>query len=113
MSSVRDVMRAVMDSEMPDTGRHIMHVLAFKANWETGVIPAEFTPSLSEQARMTALSKSTVAEWLGVLDATGWLKRERPPKGSKDERTRYTLLIGSSYVPKPERASRRPAPTAQ
>lgn len=112
MNFVAQLQRAVLRSEIPATGRHILLTLAVKANWETGVIAAEYTPSLAGLAEDTGLSKSTIAEWLDVLDTAGWVKRERPPRASKDERTLYTLLIGSPCVPKPQRSSRRPASKA-
>ncbi|MEU4217569.1 hypothetical protein AB0F10_19625, partial [Actinoplanes sp. NPDC026623] len=107
MRFVLELQRAVCNSAMPSTGRHIMLTLAIKADWETGVIPREHSPSLSLLVSMTGLSKSTIAEWLDVLETAGWIKRDRPPRGSRDERTGYTLLIGSAHVPKPQRASRR------
>ncbi|MEU7905339.1 hypothetical protein [Actinoplanes sp. NPDC049118] len=109
MRFVLELQRAVCNSAMPSTGRHIMLTLAIKADWETGVIPCEHSPSLTTLAVMTGLAKSTIVEWLDVLETAGWIKRDRPPKGSRDERTGYVLLIGAAYVPKPQRASRRTA----
>jgi hypothetical protein len=107
MRFVLDLQRAVLTSELPSTARHLMLSLAVKADWETGVIPHEHSPSLTTLAAMTGLTRSTVAEWLDSLETGGWVKRERPPKGSRSIRTRYTLLVGSSLIAKPARASRR------
>lgn len=112
MRFVSDLQRAVLHSEMPPAAGHIMLTLAVLADWDTGVIPDEFSPSLDDLVKLTRLSKSAVAEWLGALEVSGWLKRERPDKASKYVKTRYTLLIGSPTVVAPQRASRRPAHAA-
>jgi hypothetical protein len=101
---VTELQRAVANSSMASTGKLIMLTLAIKADWETGVIPPAYTPALSMLAAMTGYSRSTVAEWLNVLEVFGWVKREQVKGG----RTNYTLLIGAAEVPNPERASRRP-----
>ncbi|SDT74153.1 hypothetical protein SAMN04489716_6894 [Actinoplanes derwentensis] len=104
MAFVSELQRAVANSSMASTGKLIMLTLAIKADWETGVIPPAYTPALSTLATMTGYSRSTVAEWLNVLETFGWVKREQIKGG----RTNYTLLIGAPQVPPPERASRRP-----
>ena len=109
MRFVSDLQRAVLHSEMPPAAGHITLTLAVLADWDTGVIPDEFSPSLDDLVSLTRLSKSTVAEWLGALEVSGWLKRERPDRASKYVKTRYTLLIGSPTVAVPQRASRRTA----
>jgi len=104
---VLDLQRAVLNSAMPATARHLLLTLAVKADWETGVIPPEHSPGLTTLVVMTGLAKSTIAEWLEALETAGWVKRDRPDRASKYTRTGYTLLIGSAEVTKPDRASRR------
>ncbi|GGQ83781.1 helix-turn-helix domain-containing protein [Couchioplanes azureus] len=109
MRFVLALQHAVLNSDLPAPARHLLLSLAVKADWETGAIPTAHTPALSTLSTMTGLSKSTVAEWLDVLQTAGWVKRDRPTKGGNSSRTHYTLLIGVPSVAKPERASRRRA----
>lgn len=101
---------------MAPNARLIMFVLISAADPDTAAIPDRFTPSLEEIAGRSGLSKSAVAEWLTVLEDSGWVKRDRPSTAESfvgGRRTRYQLAIGDQLgSPKPKRErKRRPANT--
>jgi len=79
-----------------------------------GVIPARWTPSLSDLAGTTCLGRSTVAQYMNGLEATGWLVRERPSVAdalNRGRRTQYRLAVGSFDLPpelKHEKHTRKP-----
>jgi hypothetical protein len=101
------VERAVLAAKMESQAKVIVLALCVKSVAATAVVPPEHTPSLVELADMAGLAKSTVAEWLKVLDAAGWVRRERPAEGSKYERTSYALDVGAASVSPPSRAARK------
>lgn len=88
-----EVTKAVRASDLPAPSRLVMLVLADVAEVGTAEIPERFTPSLSVLARETGLGRSTVAEHLALLEAGGWLVRDRPDDAAmaRGERTRYKL----------------------
>lgn len=108
MPSRWEIEAAVWHSELEPAARLIVLALLRKADNDTAVVPPEHTPSLTTLQAMTGLSRSTLTEWLNALEDAGWVKRIRPPKGTRDERTRYVLLVGAPS------AKRRPksSPTA-
>lgn len=89
-----EVTKAVRASDLPAPSRLVMLVLADVAEVGTAEIPERFTPSLSVLARETGLGRSTVAEHLALLEAGGWLVRDRPDDAAmaRGERTRYKLM---------------------
>lgn len=90
------VTRAVRKSALPPPARLVMMVLADLADYETSVIPESRTPSLTDLAGDTGLSRSTVASALNRLEADGWALRSRPAVGdawANKARTQYRLAI--------------------
>lgn len=102
---------------MAPNARLIMFVLISAADPDTAAIPDRFTPSLEELAGRSGLSKSAVAEWLTVLEDSGWVKRDRPSTAESfvgGRRTRYQLAIGDQLgSPKPKRERKRRAETTK
>lgn len=98
MASKWEVNKAVRESDdLPAPSRLIMFILSDLADVETGVIPDDRTPSLSELAAWSKLDKSTVTRHLNILDWSGWVVRDRPDvKASRNEhvRTTYQIAIG-------------------
>jgi hypothetical protein len=98
-----DFERTVLGSELPPPARHVLHVLTIVADWPGGVIPAQFTKSLSELATLTGLGRSTVARTLNLLEEFAWVDRKRPTKEraqSAKERTQYRLRIPAGASPR-------------
>jgi DNA-binding MarR family transcriptional regulator len=91
----REVEKAVWHSKLEPPAKLIVLALAAKSDNDTAVVEPKFTPSLSTLQAMTGLSRSAVAEWLNALEDAGWVKRSRPPAGSRDVRTSYALLVGA------------------
>lgn len=94
MTEVRGFMRAIRESALPATDRHILLTLVSLVDPETGVIPADDMPSLTELAAFAGLGRSTVARRLNEIESAGWVKRERPSvqaAWSDKERTEYRL----------------------
>jgi DNA-binding MarR family transcriptional regulator len=73
-----DVERAVRDSGLPAPAKLIMLTLATSADQTTGVVPARYAPSLTRLEKSTSLGRSTMARNLNELEASGWLRRDRP-----------------------------------
>lgn len=99
MTSTVAVQRAVLKSDLPASARHIMLTLAAIADFKTGAIPAEHSRSLSEIADATGLGRSTAARNLNVLEAAGWIERDRPEvtaARTEGAKTAYVLKIGGS-----------------
>lgn len=107
MPSKWEVNDAIQASHMAPNARLVMFVLISAADAETAEIPERFTPSLDDLVRRSGLSKSAVAEWLTVLEESGWIKRDRPTTAESlgsGRRTRYQLAIGDlEHSPKPQR----------
>lgn len=101
MTTRWEVERAVMRSNIKPLGRLLVLTLLAKADNETAVIPAQFTPSLSTLAAATGLAKSAVAEYLRYLDDLGWVKRSAPGRQSRYERTHYAVLAGRDDPSRP------------
>lgn len=117
MPSKWEVNDAIQASHMAPNARLVMFVLISAADIETAEIPERFTPSLDDIVRRTGLSKSAVAEWLTVLEESGWIKRDRPTTAESlgaGRRTRYQLAIGDmERTPKPQRARKTGAKVTQ
>lgn len=99
MTSTVDVQRAVLRSDLPAPSRQIVLTLAAVADFATGVVPDEFSPSLSDLATMTGLSRACVALHLNNLESSGWVGRNRPdPVKARAEgaTTSYWLMVGRS-----------------
>jgi hypothetical protein len=98
---------------MKTPAKAILWDLLMRAN-ENGVIPARWTPSLTELSDSTCLGRSTVTTYLRALEATGWVVRERPSVAdaiNNGRRTQYRLAIGSFDLPpelKHEKHVRKP-----
>lgn len=116
MPSKWEVNDAIQASRMAPNARLVMFVLISPADPETAEIPDRFTPSLDDIVHRTGLSKSAVAEWLTVLEESGWIKRDRPTTAESlgsGRRTRYRLAIGDMEgTPKPQRV-RKPRTITQ
>jgi DNA-binding transcriptional ArsR family regulator len=85
-----------MRSDLPAGCRHVCHVLCVYIDAKAGVILPMFTPSLTQLARDTGLSRRTIMRHLAVAERKGWVIRKRPPpaKARKEHaRTRYTIRI--------------------
>lgn len=82
-----DIERALVASAEPSAARLILFVLLVRADWGSGVIYDEYTPSLADIARESGLSKAAVATHLNGLEDRGWIKRSR----SSGRVTTYTL----------------------
>lgn len=61
------------------TGRLVALVIATYADGNSGIIPEQFSPSLTSLCKATGLVRSTVAAALADLERSGWIVRERPP----------------------------------
>lgn len=92
--------RAVLASDLPAPARHVLHVLAVLADWPSGVVPAQFSPSLTRLSEMTGLSRRAVMNHLNAsekkLGQDGWVIRSRPEiekARSEKERTAYRLGV--------------------
>jgi hypothetical protein len=101
-----EVEKAAWDSDLEPPARLLVLALARKSDNDTAIVPPEHTPSLTTLMAMTGLSRSAVAEWLNALEDAGWVKRVRPPRDSRVERTTYVLLPGS---PSAQRRPRKPS----
>lgn len=104
-----DVERAVLHSQLDPPARLLVLALLTKANNDTAVIPPEHSPSLTTIQGMTGLSRSAVAEWLDALEIAGWVKRIRPSRPNRGDRTQYALTVGESVAQKRPRPSRKRA----
>ena len=103
-----EVERAVLGSQLDPYARLIMLALLAKADNRTAVIPPEHTPSLTTIQAMTGLGRSSVTEYLGMLESGGWVSRTKPQNKERRERTQYALHPGESPLQRPSRASRVP-----
>lgn len=95
MTTRWEIESAVWHSELEPAARLIVLALLRKADNDNAVVPPEHTPSLTTLQAMTGLSRSSLTDWLNALEDAGWVKRTRPPKGTRTERTSYALLVGS------------------
>lgn len=94
-----EALRAVRESDLVPSARHLIQTLISLGDPETCLIPDRFTPSLSDLKRFTGMSRSTVAVQLNYLEKEGWLKRDKPDthRSWRDkERTRYFVQIPTS-----------------
>lgn len=99
MSSVWEVMKAVRGSNLPAPGRHLVLTLCTLADEETGIVPEEDSPSMSDLAEMTGLGRSTVARMLNLVEECKWVEREAPSVADAWARkvsNRYAVTIGTS-----------------
>lgn len=91
----KQVQKAVRASDLHKDARLIMFVLVFIADHQTSELPPQFTPSTSQLARETGLSKSTVIRRRAELEAAGWIivKRPTPEESVRHVRIKYRLAI--------------------
>lgn len=84
------VTRAVRASRLPAPSKLIMLTLADIAG--DGLVAA---PSLSQLARETGLSRSSITRHLSILETGKWLARMRPApwEGVNGETTQYRLIV--------------------
>jgi hypothetical protein len=85
-------------SDLPGAARHLMLTLCLRLGGHrahTGQL-GEYSPSLSELARITGWKLTAVKKYLGELERLGWLIRDQPPvklQRSEKARTKYTVRI--------------------
>lgn len=90
---------ALRTSGLPAPSRHIMLTLSDLADAQTGVIPADRTPSLRELGEWTGLGKGPIAKHLNLLEEHGWVFRTVPPielARREHARTTYRLAVGAA-----------------
>ena len=87
-----DIERALVASNELPVVRHLILTLLIRVDGETGVIPEQFTPSLTDLENETGLSRSTVAKHLNGAESRGWLVRQRVA----GRPTTYALHVPSS-----------------
>ena len=88
--------RAIRRSGLPAPARHLALTIATWAAVDTAEIPERFQPSLTTLEEATGLSRATVKRHLSVLEAAGWLGRDRPDvikARTEHARTGYRLRI--------------------
>jgi biotin operon repressor len=101
-----------MASDLPQMAAHLGHVLAAMADNKTGRVAV----SLSELARRAHMARSSVMKHLDVLEAEGFIIRDRPDRLAArrhHEMTAYTTTIPAGYptTSTPSyKAEARPAP---
>lgn len=91
-----DVERLVETSDLEPISRHIILVLCGRMMQGTTLIPPGVSPSLTRLARGTGWDRRTIMRHLNLLEAAGWLVRQRPdPHKARTEhaRTSYTVLM--------------------
>lgn len=91
---------AIRESGLPPPARHIAHALASVADNQTGRVRV----SLTWLQNATGLSRSSVAKYLNVLEAGGWLLRNRAEIQAaikQHEMTEYVTVIPTGYPTKP------------
>lgn len=96
MPSRFEVERAIRRSMLPAPARHVVLTLATYADASTGMVPPDYSPSLSTLAEATGLDRATVRRHLNRLEKAGWVSRFRPPaeRARKEHaRTAYALTI--------------------
>lgn len=91
----KHVLKAVMTSDLDQLSRHIMHVLASIADYQTSELPPQFTPSTTQLIRQTGMSESSVVRSRKKLEAAGWIVLKRPTleESYRRVRIRYQLAI--------------------
>jgi len=96
-----DVERAVQASELAPSERLVLFVLLQHADNDPVIIPAKFTPSLSDLASKTGLDRTTIVRILHRLESKGWVRRQPPPveESRKGARTRYQLAVPDLVAP--------------
>jgi DNA-binding MarR family transcriptional regulator len=100
----------------------VMLVLLDVAEVGTAEIPSHRTPSLTVLTVETGLSRSTVAKALNVLEAAGWVLRDRPSDADalgRYMRTRYRLQVptvdpsaGDGLIPEEDQSRNGTSPSA-
>jgi len=104
-----EVESAVFTSSIDGTGRLIMLTLLCRSVASTAEVPLSHAPTLDQLASMTGVARSSVAEWMKVLTAAGWVRRVAD---GATARSGYQLSVGEAEVTLPKRSSRRKAPKA-
>ena len=91
-----DVQRQVMRSNLPPQGRHIVLTLCAIADFKTGVIPDEYSPSLSDLMSMTGLGRNGVICHRDLAETTGWVVIDRPTEveARRGATCRYQVEVG-------------------
>ncbi len=110
-----DYERAIQASGLPPLTRWIVQVLITKAAWPSGVIPPEYSPSLTDLEADAGLSRHAVQTHLNLAEKTGWIRRDRPTAHAAridKERTRYALALPEGVV-LPDREARTPRALAK
>jgi hypothetical protein len=88
--------KALTASSLPGLTKLILHTLAARANWPSGRIPDEFSPSLTKLAALASMSRRAVMTHLNAAEELGWVKRGRPSPAAAiadKECTSYVLSI--------------------
>lgn len=125
MTTLRwEVERAVLASKLSSQARLVAFVLLALCDAKTGVVPPDFTPSLTKLAKLTGLGVSTVKRALNELESGDWVVRERPEverARADHERTQYRVTApgmaqsgpGMAHTgPSPVQSGPSPRPTA-
>jgi hypothetical protein len=101
---------AIRASKLPPNARHIAHALASVADNGSGRVQV----SLTWLQHATGLSRSSVAKYLNVLEAEGWLLRNRAAPWAAiklHERTEYVTVIPAGYPTKASPSHALPSAT--
>lgn len=98
-----EVERAVRASALPPLARLVALTLLTRADADTAVVPAQFSPSLTLLAQDTGMGRRSVARHLSALETDGWVTRLRDPRSAATDKrpTRYRLHIPASRTERP------------
>lgn len=88
---VIDWQETILKTDLPHQAKYLALYLRTYMNAKQDVA----WPSLSRIVGETGLSKSTVARYLNVLEAEGWIQRE---KGNSKRSTRYHAVLPGSVT---------------
>lgn len=93
-----EVERALRGSALPPLARLVTWALLSRADADTAIIPAQFSPSLSALAKDTGMNRASVARHLNVLETAGWVTRLRDAQRAYSDKapTRYRLHTPTS-----------------
>lgn len=92
--SAPQLAKAVGESTLDPSARHVFRVLKDRMNFKARAIPADRRPSLTDIEGETGYARSTVREALFRLEEAGWITRFPPTPDEARRthaRTRYEL----------------------
>jgi hypothetical protein len=113
-----EVERALRDSGLPATARHVALELLTRSKAGSAEVPPRFAPSLSMLAHDTGLDRSTIKRALNVLESEHWITRSRDLVRARadGQPTAYQLHVSrrtESLGVQPSRRTERPPVGAQ